>query len=393
MAQRILLAWELGAGYGHLMPLRAIAEQLRARGHGCAFAVRELDGAERLGLHRFGPVYPAPLAVGRIRNPVRVQTSYASLLHNCGFDQEDALAGRLRAWRELMILSGCSAVLVDHAPTALLAARSLDLPAAATGTGFTLPPPASPLPAFPGLRLGANVLTRNEEQVLRLVNAALGRFGAAPLTSLRQLFDGVLAGLKTYPELDHYGLPRAASYLGLPDFSSGLEVDWGPSGEKRVLAYLRPFDGLEPLLDALARLPAQVLVRIAELDPARLAPYQRPGLVFIDRDIWLRQAVEGCDIFVNYGAHGATAEALLAGKPVLLLPYTMEQRLLAERARQLGAAVVLNGKAHQNPAAALRQLLEDDSLRAAAGRFAAHHADQDRRRIVPDWLERWLAAL
>ena len=393
MTQRILLAWELGAGYGHLMPLRAIAEQLRARGHGCAFAVRELDGAERLGLHRYGPVYPAPLAVGRIRNPVRVQTSYASLLHNCGFDQEDSLAGRLRAWRELMTLSGSSAVLGDHAPTALLAARSLGLPVAATGTGFTLPPPTSPLPAFPGLRLGASVLARNEEQVLRLVNAALGRFGAAPLTSLRQLFDGVLAGLKTYPELDHYGLPRAAGYLGLPDFSSGLEVDWGPSGEKRVLAYLRPFAGLESLLDALARLPAQVLVRIAELDPARLASYQRPGLLFIDRDIWLRQAVEGCDAFINYGAHGATAEALLAGKPVLLLPNNVERQLLAARAQQLGAALVLNGNQKQPVADALQQLLDDDGLRQAAARFATRHAGRDRSRIIPDWLESWLAAL
>lgn len=390
---RLLLAWELGAGYGHLMPLRAIATELRQRGLTCAFALRELEGAERLGLHQFGPVYPVPLPSARIRNPVRIQASYASLLHNCGFDHEDALAGRLRAWRELIRASGADAVVVDHAPTALLAARSLNLPVAAVGTGFTLPPPTLPLPAFPGLRLGDTVLSRNEAQVLRVINAVLQRFRVAPLEQLRQLFDGVEYGLKTYAELDHYGLPRAQPYLGLPDFSAGLRVDWGPAGDKRVLAYLRPYPGLESLLDALARLPARVLVRIAEIDPGRLAQYQRPGLVLIDRDVWLRQAAETCDAFVNYGAHGATAEMLLAGKPCLLLPNTVEQRLLSERARHLGAALILGGNGKIEPAAALQQLLDDDALHRAAGAFAARQAGRDRSRILSDWLGRWLAGL
>jgi len=393
MSRHILLAWELGAGLGHLTPLRAIAQHLRQRGDRCTFVLRELAGAEQLGLHEHGPVFAAPLAVGRIRNPVRIQASYASLLHSCGFDHVDALAGRLRGWRELLSLSGATALLADHAPTAMLAARSLGLPTAATGTGFTLPPATAPLPAFPGLRLGDTVLARNEEQVLHVINAALARFGASPVTELRQLFEGTHAGLKTYAELDHYGLPRSNRYLGLPDFSGGLKVEWGARGEKRVLAYLRPFPGLEGLIEALSRLPAQVLVRIAEFDPGRLAQYRRPGLVFIDRDVWLRQAAESCDVFVNYGAHGATAEMLLAGKPMLLLPNNVERQLLSNRAHQMGAALVLNGHQKQPAAEALQRLLEDDGLRQAAARFAARYAGHDRQRIIPDWLESWLATL
>lgn len=387
--RRILLAWELGAGFGHLAPLRALGRSLSARGHDCRFAVRELHSAEAMGLPQFGPLLAAPLSLGAVRDPVRVQSSYATLLHQCGFDHADALAGRLRAWRQLLIDHRSEALIVDHAPTALLAARSLGIPAAATGTGFTVPPAQSPLPAFPGLPASPALLADNEARVLAVTNAALARFGAAPLTGLRQLFDGVHLGLKTYPELDHYGLSRGEDCIGLPDFSAGLRVDWHPGPGPKLVAYLRPFRGLDVLLDALARLPAQVLVRIAGQPASALARYRRPGLVVVEQDIWLRQAAESCDAFVNYGAHGATAEMLLAGKPCLLLPYTMEQCLLASRATALGAAITLDERQRQEPAAALRQLLDDVRLRTAAEGFAQGHAGRDRSRIIDDWLDRW----
>ena len=389
MSRRILLAWELGAGFGHLAPLRALGRSLAARGHDCRFAVRELDSAEAMGLAQYGPLLAAPLSLGVIRDPVRVQSSYATLLHQCGFDQVDALAGRLRAWRQLLIDHRSDAVIVDHAPTALLAAHSLGLPMAATGTGFTVPPPLAPMPAFPGLPASAQLLADNEARVLSVINAALARFGAAPLAALRQLFTGVHLGLKTYPELDHYGLSRDADCIGLPDFSSGLRVDWHAGPGPRIVAYLRPFRGLEALLDALARLPAQVLVRIAERPASALKRYRRPGLAIIEQNVWLRQAAESCDAFINYGAHGATAEMLLAGKPCLLLPYTMEQRLLAGRAAALGAAVVPDERERQQPAAALRRLLDDPQPRQAAAAFAQRYAGRDRSRIIDDWLDRW----
>lgn len=386
---RVLLAWELGAGFGHLAPLRAIGRSLAARGHDCRFALRELHSAEAMGFAQIGPLLAAPLSLGKTRHPVRVQTSYATLLHQCGFDHVDALAGRLRAWRQLLIDHRSEALVVDHAPTALLAAYSLGIPTAATGTGFTVPPAQNPLPAFPGLPASTALLAGNEAQVLSVINAALERFSAAPLRELRQLFAGVHLGLKTYPELDHYGLSRGDDCIGLPDFSSGLRVDWHPGSEPKLVAYLRPFRGLDALLDALARLPAQVLVRIAEQPASALARFQRPGLVVVEQDIWLRQAAERCDAFVNYGAHGATTEMLLAGKPCLLLPYTTEQRLLAGRAAALGAALVLDERQRQEPAAALRQLLDDVRLRSAAGDFAQRYAGQDRSRIIDDWLDRW----
>lgn len=388
----ILLATELGHGQGHLAPLGAIATHLTARGQPCLLATHQPEVAETLGLHRVMPILPAPAGVAGAQ-AVRLQASYASLLHDCGWHSATALAGRLRAWCSLLRLSAARAVLVDHAPTALLAARVLGLPAAALGTGFSLPPLQSPFPAYPGVPAREQRLRDNEARVLDVANQALAALGAEPLPQLQSLFAGVELGLKTYPELDHYGIGREANYLGLPDFSSGVAVDWGQTREPRLFAYLRAGDGLEPLLAALHASRAQVLVRLADVPRAVVARYERPGLRILDRNVWLRQALETCDAFIGSGSHGAVAEALLAGKPCLIQHFQMEQRLLAERVAAFGAGLVLAPNQPETFGASLQRLLDDVSLHEAARQFAARHAGQDRQRILPQWVDGWLRKL
>lgn len=45
---RIILAWELGANYGHLSQLLCVAQQLRNRGHQVLFAIKNTVAAEQL---------------------------------------------------------------------------------------------------------------------------------------------------------------------------------------------------------------------------------------------------------------------------------------------------------------------------------------------------------
>ena len=52
------------------------------------------------------------------------------------------------AWRQLLTLLNADLILADYAPTPLLAARCLQVPAVVLGTGFSVPPSVSPLPAF-----------------------------------------------------------------------------------------------------------------------------------------------------------------------------------------------------------------------------------------------------
>ncbi|MGQ0620764.1 MAG: glycosyltransferase [Panacagrimonas sp.] len=378
-----LLAWELGANLGHIAPLRLLAQHLVARGQRVSFAVRELESAESLIDPGLGAVFQAPVRVGKGRNPVGQQVSYASLLHNCGFDDAVGLAGRIRAWRTLMLGLKCDRVYVDHAPTALLAARTLDLPRVNFGTGFTVPPVLAPYPAYEHAAApDGMVLRRNEQTVLGVVNAALLRLKLPALDNLQQIFGGVPNLVTGYAELDHYSVARSEPRIGLPDFSHGARPVWPEPRAPRLFAYLRPSKALPRVLDALQHSRAHVLVRIADLAPAQLAQYARPNLAIVDRPVLMREVAASCDAFINYAAHGTVTEMLLAGKPGLLLPDNLERMLVARRAQGLGAALTVTAPEDADFPGLLARLIEDLRLHASAARFADRHRGGDRTGIV-----------
>jgi UDP:flavonoid glycosyltransferase YjiC (YdhE family) len=379
---RVLLAWELGSNYGHLVALRGLARELKRRGHECVFAVRQLRDAQQFLEPQLGALVQAPLRFGPARRPVRRQVSYASLLHNIGFDDPLELAGRIRAWRTLYRAFGTEFVFADHSPVALIAARTLGLPSSAIGNGFTLPPRLSPFPSFRARGAAPqDVLLANEVMVLKELNTALERLGLRPFELLQDIFRSATPGLLTYAPLDHYETPRSERYLGMPDYSYGPPPAW-PSGKgPKVFAYLRPGRGAGAVLRALKRSKARVVLRWpGDALPARLS---RPGLTVTEGPVNFRAAAEGCDAFVNYGAHSTVAEFLLAGKPGLLLPDLQERVLTARRAVATGAVVVASAQDPSGVRGSLERLLEDPAPRRAAVAFAAQHERHDRNAILP----------
>ena len=388
---RILLAWELGGGYGHLASLRIAARQLRAAGHDCLFAVRMLENAAEFLEPELGPVLQAPVRLGNGRNPVELQLSYTSLLHNVGFDDPTGLSARIAAWRELMRTWKADRLVVDHSPIALIAAHSLGIPATAIGSGFDLPPLKHPYPSFqPWAPVPEAQLLRNEEQVLIELNGALQRLGLAPYENLQAIYAGCARVLLTYPELDHYDTPRAEPYFGVPDYSLGAAPTWPGGSAPRVLAYLRPHPQLEAMLKALSASKARVLLRIAEIEPEKIRPWLRPGFEVIGQSINLRQAAQECEAYLHYAAHGTVAEMLLAGKPGVLWPDNLERNLVARRAEQLGAAVVAPRQGTFDVGAALEQALSDTGLRQSAEKFALRHRVHSRAAIPQKLLKRVL---
>lgn len=381
---KILLAWELGANLGHVAPLRALARHLTSLGHQCVFAVRDLVSAEEFIEPELGAVLQAPVRQSLGRNPVRTQVSYASLLNNSGFDEVLGLAARLRAWRELMRGCGAQLVFADHAPTALLAARTLGLPAAHLGTGFTVPPLRAPFPSFHAdAKLPAGVLEHNEAAVLANVNASLARIGAAPLAALQDVLGAAAGYVTSYAELDHYETAREEPYIGVPETSHGLAPPWPSGAGPKLLVYLRPFKDFPAVLQALQQSKARVLLRVGDIAVSKLAEYQRPGLAIVEQPVDMRAAADSCDAFINYASHGVTAEMLLAGKPGLVLATNLERELVMRRGLQLGACVAPVPGNNFNLSDALRRIVEDPALRKAAEGFAARYARQDRSAILP----------
>ena len=108
-----------------------------------------------------------------------------------------------------------------------------------------------------------------------------------------------------------------------------------------------------------------------------------------DRPVDIRAAARECDLAVLNAGHGATAAMLLAGKPVLLVPIHLEQGLLARAALgNTGAGLEASHKDGEDVRAKLAEMLASDRYGAAAGAFAAKHADFDPKRQREAMLDR-----
>lgn len=377
---RVLLAWELGGNCGHLVALRALAAELKRRGHECVFAVRMLGPAQEFLDPRLGPLVQAPVRLTAGRNRVRSQLSYASLLHNIGFNDPVELAGRIQAWRTLFGALRTEFLFADHSPVALIAARTLGIPATRVGNGFTLPPVLAPFPSY--RPAPETVLLRNETAVLRELNHALALLKLRPLPVLQDIFRGSSSALLTYAPLDHYEVERPETFRGLPDYSYGQRPKWPDGKGPKIFAYLRPSPELPVLLKALQQSKARVLLRLPGSAAEMAHQAHWPGLSVAPSAVHFRAAAESADAFINYGAHATVTEFLLAGKPGILVPDLHERALTARRAAGLGAAIAVlpTARAVRN---AIECVLKDPRPRKAAQAFAARHERQDRGQILP----------
>lgn len=375
---RIVFAWELGSNFGHLSPLLPVAQELRGRGHRIDFVIRELARGQTVLRPHGLDMLQAPLWTGRTP-PMAAAANYAGILQRCGYHTVPALAGLVAGWRRLYELIAPDLVVLDHAPTASLAAQCDGLRTVRIGTGWAAPPDISPLP--PLARVADDrPLRKAEAQVLAVANAVLAAIGTPPLERLAQLFRPRAEFLTTFAELDHYDARPGARYYGATQRSvSATAPSWPDAapGASRLFAFVEAgYGGFDALVADLAALglPTILYARDLPVRKARLA--STPSLRIVAAPIDMDRAVREADLVICHGGHGAIATALLAGTPLLLLPRQSEQRLLAGRVGKLGAGLALPS-ATPDHRAAIRRLLAEEGFTAAAKAFADRHAGHD----------------
>ncbi len=352
----ILYAWEFGAGLGHLGAFLPLARALRDQGHHVHWGVASSIAAARL-LDQEGftwlqaPTFPEQ---GQQGPPL----SYADILLRFGYAHAADLLGLTVAWRELMRLTQADILLADHAPTALLAARSLGLPAVLFSSGFCVPPRQIPAPNMrPWQAIPADQFVAIEQPALTSVNAVLAHFGKSPLKGVTQLFDVAEDTLLGFPELDHYAQRGPARYWGnLPDAGVGAPAPWPDVPGKRIFAYLRTeARHHEAVLAALYALGLPTVVFFPGAPETLIARFAAPHLTFTQAPVDLARTGQEADIAITYGSLSTTTRFLLKGKPVLLLPWHLEQFLMARRVEEMGAGLLVDP---EKPADDLPQKLQ-----------------------------------
>ncbi len=373
---RIAYAWEFGAGLGHIGAFLPMARALRERGHTVEWIVAQVSATARLIAREDFSWLQAPVAQESPRTGPPL--TYADILLRFGYGNPTDLLGLVEAWRRLFQMTGAELVMVDHGPTALLAARTLGLPAVLFSSGFCVPPRQVPTPNMrPWVPLPPEQLMAIEREALASINTVLTHYGSSAIDSVAGLFDVAEDTLLGFPELDHYADRGAARYWGnLPDAGVGAPPPWPDLPGKRLFAYLRK-DCVhhEKVLAALVALGQPAVIFFPDAPAPTLERYAAPHLVFCRTPLDLEQTAAEADAAVTYASLATTTRFLLAGKPLLLLPFHLEQYLMARRVVDMGAGLLADPEqAADDLPQKLQGVVYDPVFAGNAAAFAAKYA-------------------
>lgn len=379
---RIFYTWELGSNLGHLGSFSPLASALASRGHEVFVAARETATCARL-IGASGRWFQSPVVAEEVDRASPI--SYADILLCNGYADESKLLGLVVAWRQLIELTQPQLILIDHAPTAILAARTLGVPCMFYGSGFHHPPRLDPLPGMrPWQPTPKNDLIKVNAQALGTVNTVLDRLGRSPLGQLADLFQVAEDGLLTLPELDHYPQRGVTRYWGfVSDSRQKSAPTWPPGNGKKVFVYLR--EGHPHSRGALETLARSGCSLLAFLPQSALGDHLEsfPNVAISRDPLDMDRLTREADAAVLNGGMSGTAAFLLAGKPVLCLPTQLEQFLTGWNLSRMGAGLLVSPQdIAPGMSAVVGRLLDDPGLRGAAAGFAAKYVHLDQPSVI-----------
>ncbi len=372
---RILFSWELGGGFGHLARFGALVRAVTHWGHEAIVVAKDLARTDSYFGHASVRLLSAPRLLDKRKPRYPTPTSFPQLLWNTGLGSVGDLKSLVRAWRNLFELIGPDAIVFDHSPYALLAARGLAVRRVVIGSGFFCPPDDCPMPSLrPWLKTDQAALARDEEAALVNMNKVLATIGVPPLDHFASLYADVDdTALTTFRELDHFPHRRNGRYWGAWSILARAVPQWPEGTEPCVFAYLKKFATLPRLLDSIRDLGCRALVYVEKMPGGLAGQYESQRIRFVRGPVDMALAAKQCDAAVLNGTHGTTIAMLLAGKPTLQIPTYLEQTLFARRVTQLGAGAGVSIDQPDRFRTCLTQVLEDESIRRAAERFAERY--------------------
>ena len=363
---RVLFAWELGAGYGHVANLLPLLRAFVAAGWEATVAARQPAPFEAAGFRAL----QAPKAR---RSPAGFAAlNLPAILLDHGYGSTEALAPLVAGWRRLFAEARADLVCAEYAPTALLAARLAGVPSLAFGMGFYLPPQAAPLPSLQPWRDVAEAeLAAPEAQALAAVNGLC----SPPLARFADLWAADARFLCTWPELDHYGRRPGVEYFG-PITRSGPRPL--PSSPSRAFLYLAADEARAPaLLAAFSAAGIALTAHLRGASPAQLEALSGPGRRISPQPLDPVEAIAEAHFVVTSGGHGLVSQALRAGRPLLILPSQAEQTALSVRLARQGLAFTVDPRRPAPDFTIPLRKLAAGALSEAAQAFATRRADHD----------------
>jgi hypothetical protein len=352
---RILLCWELGTDYQHLLSLQSVARYYQGKGCEVWVAGRDVAKLKRLFSDVKIKVVQAPFSDSTAELGLEKQAprSYADFLRRCGYHNADALSGLVSAWRTLFKFIQPDLLLCDHAPTALLAARDLSISGrsvakVAVGMPFSVPDDNRPAGVFFTGDLAKNDIVRYEDDLVKVVNKVCIEFSIPRINNLADLFSDLEKCIfQTYSELDHYGYRSAeqrhkTSYIGavVPEFSEPAVFPHfkGP----KIYCHVKGSAETSVLLKTLQAIECSAIVLVDGIPDSIIKAHQSRHISYIDKPVNMRDVLEKTTFAILNGGINSVSLFMKAGIPVGLFPLHIEQFLMAKRVEALNAGFQLN---------------------------------------------------
>lgn len=350
-----LLATELGGGLGHLTRLRVLAAALSAPGDRTVLLCSDPAAASSVfaGLAEIRRSPPLALDANRIEG------DYPSILSAFGFADGDRLAASVAAWNAVFDTVRPDALIADHAPFAIFAARGR-LPAAVIGSGFDLPPAGEA--AFPPLMPDAPAI--DHAQMLAAVRQAAAAHGRPAPDGLPAAVAGDARFLVGLPWIDPYWRRRPEEALG--PLGARPPVEPAPA-DGHVFAYLNPDAAMfDSAVRALASLPMRCSAFWTGGGDAQRALLARLGVTIFDRPPDPAAVLPQATLVLSHGGAGLAADAIFAGRAQLCLPLHREGALNAAALGRLGVGRACWEMGSEAIAGEIMRAAEDLAMRDAA---------------------------
>ncbi|HEX7873919.1 MAG TPA: nucleotide disphospho-sugar-binding domain-containing protein [Sphingobium sp.] len=387
---RILLAWEAGAGRGHIVTLRTVAEALGpAFAYDAALCV--MDHAAELE-----PLCDLVFPGARLwfdsetrHAPGAPRTAtWGEFLGDTGFRDGAFLATQVRWWQDVLT-SRCTDLLVaDYAPCALLAAQSLKIPAVVVGTGYGIPPAG--LAEFPVFLPEYAERMFDEREMVATINAALTPLGVPPLRHLSDIYRRSQELVRTLDVLDPYAEARTQALLPpVADVARPADV---PGDEIFVYFSTTELQD-EAVVEALCSLNLPVRAFCPSITPDLAKRLEQAGIRMEAQPVPVGEIAARSRLIIHSGQHGILCLGLAAGLPQIAIPQHLEQLYHARRCEALGTGrvVTLEQRRAEEMRAMIRAAYADEGLlqtardtaRRLAPQFAVDPAAVIRERLLP----------
>lgn len=352
---RILLCWELGTDYQHLLSLQSVARFYAGRGYEVWVAGRDVAKLKRLFSDVKIHVVQAPFSDSTAELGLEKQAprSYADFLRRAGYHHVDALSGLVSAWRALFNFIKPNLLLCDHAPTALLASRNLAIEGrsvakVAVGMPFSVPDDNRPAGVFFAGDLAKKDIVRYEDDLVKVINKVCIEFSIPRINNLAELFsDFDKCIFQTYSELDHYGYRSAeqrhkTSYVGavVPEFSEPAIFPHfkGP----KIYCHVKGSAETPVLLKTLQAIECSAIVLADGIPDAIINAHKSRHILYVDKPVNMQEVLGKSTFAILNGGINSVSLFMKAGIPVGLFPLNIEQFLIAKRVEALNAGFQIN---------------------------------------------------